>query len=305
MWEFKVLGIEIYYILSWFFIYSFFGWVFESSYVSLRHKKLINRGFVTGPFCTIYGCGAVSVYVLLHPFAGNIVFLFLGGCIVATVLEYLTAVVMETMFHTSWWDYSNQTIQFQGRICLTSTLTWGGFTVLLFTVLHPAVEAIVSSYSMESGKFMVSVVVIIFSVDFLNATLNAVGLDKRLKKMNQLIDELYNFLQPTKLFDTKEEFLSKLNSYKKNDVNRGDFRSKLEEKLDLLSEKAKELNIREYKKEIEVKFLDLGSRYLKLRGQKNSVHDRFLRSYPNLKSKVLTSQSQLRILRDRLLRNRK
>lgn len=305
MWEFEILGIDLYHILSWFFAYSFFGWVFESIYVSIIHKKLVNRGFVTGPFCTIYGCGAVSVYLLLHPFEDSVPILFFGGCLIATVLEYLTAIVMETMFHASWWDYSGEKFQYKGRICLKSTLTWGLFTVFLFKTLHPVIDSLVSSYSEEFGRSLVFVVMIIFTIDFINALLNAIGLDKRLQKMNQLLDELYGFIQPTKLFETKEEFVSKLNNYKKTDHVKSDIRSKLEEKLDALSEKAKEINIREYKKEIEVKFIDLGSRYIRLRTQRNPVHERFLKAYPNLKSKILTSQNQLKILRERLLKNKK
>ena len=113
MWEFQIAGVDLYHILNWLFIYSFLGWVWESCYVSVKEKRLVNRGFVTGPVCTIYGFGAVSVYLILKPVSGNLFWLYLGGVIVPTLLEYITAVLMEHIFHTSWWDYSHNKYNFQ------------------------------------------------------------------------------------------------------------------------------------------------------------------------------------------------
>lgn len=114
MWDFRIAGTDLYHILNWFFIYSFAGWLWESAFVSVKEKKLVNRGFVTGPVCTIYGFGAVIVYLILKPVSDNIFLLYLGGVIVPTILEYVTAVLMETIFHTSWWDYSKNKFNFQG-----------------------------------------------------------------------------------------------------------------------------------------------------------------------------------------------
>ena len=98
MWEMKILGVDLYHVLAWFWLYSFCGWIWESSYVSIRQKKLVNRGFVNGPLLTLYGTGAVMVYLILRPFEANVWALYFGGVIVATVLEYVTGVLMETFF---------------------------------------------------------------------------------------------------------------------------------------------------------------------------------------------------------------
>ena len=116
MWNIQIAGVDIYHIVNWFYIYSFLGWLWESSYVSIKEKKLVNRGFVAGPVCTIYGFGAVIVYLILKPIAGNILLLYICGVIVPTILEYVTAVLMEALFHTSWWDYSKNKFNFPGRI---------------------------------------------------------------------------------------------------------------------------------------------------------------------------------------------
>ena len=107
MWDLAINGVDFYHIANWFYIYSFLGWLWETCYVSVRKGKLINRGFINGPLCTIYGCGALAVYLILLPISDNLLLLFVGGVVVATALEYVTAVLMENIFHTSWWDYSD------------------------------------------------------------------------------------------------------------------------------------------------------------------------------------------------------
>ena len=166
MWNLTVCGIDFYHLMNWLIIYSFFGWVWETCYVSVKSGKFVNRGFINGPLCTIYGFGAVSVYVILRPFSDNLLYLYLGGVVVATALEYVTAVLMESIFHTSWWDYSDNKFNFQGRICLGASLGWGVFTVILFKVLHPLVESIVILYPVYVGEIGICVIGVGYVVDF-------------------------------------------------------------------------------------------------------------------------------------------
>ena len=166
MWDLTVCGIDFYHLMNWLIIYSFFGWVWETCYVSVKSGKFVNRGFINGPLCTIYGFGAVSVYVILRPFSDNLLSLYLGGVVVATALEYVTAVLMESIFHTSWWDYSDNKFNFQGRICLGASLGWGAFTVILFKVLHPLVESIVILYPVYVGEIGICVIGVGYVVDF-------------------------------------------------------------------------------------------------------------------------------------------
>lgn len=124
--------IYTFYELAWFFLlYSFAGWCGEVMYAAVRKHRFINRGFVSGPLCPIYGSGAVVFAVFLSELTENIFFLFLGGMILATFLEYLTGRLMELIFHRKWWDYSGEKFQFDGYICLKSSLTWGVCAVIL------------------------------------------------------------------------------------------------------------------------------------------------------------------------------
>lgn len=179
-WELTINGVDLYHIINWFFIYSFFGWIWETFYVSVKRGEFINRGFVSGPVCTIYGFGAISVYLILKPLEDQLLFLFLGGIVVATLLEYVTAVLMESIFHTSWWDYSDNKFNFQGRVCLGASLGWGVFTVILFRVLHPLVEDLVSFYPVIAGKIGVCVISAAYLADFSCSAAAAFHLKERI-----------------------------------------------------------------------------------------------------------------------------
>ena len=189
MWNLTIAGVDLYHIISWFIIYSFFGWVWETSYVSLKEGEYINRGFINGPFCTIYGAGAISVYLILKPVEQNLLLLFLGGIIVATVLEYFTAVLMESIFHTSWWDYSDKKFNFQGRICLGASLGWGFFTVGLFRILHPVVEDIVAMYPIYIGEIGIYVFGAGYLVDFCYSASAAFHLRERIPLLEQELEK--------------------------------------------------------------------------------------------------------------------
>ena len=189
MWDFTINGIDLYHMINWFIIYSFLGWVWETFYVSIKQGEFINRGFISGPFCTIYGCGAIAVYTILKPAEGNLFILFFGGIVVATLLEYFTAVLMESIFHTSWWDYSDKKFNFQGRICLGASLGWGVFTVILFRVLHPVVEDLVSLYPVYVGKIGSCVFGAGYLVDFCRSASAAFHLRERLPQWEHELEK--------------------------------------------------------------------------------------------------------------------
>ena len=122
--------------LFFFYFYCFFGWCFESTYVSIKSRKLVNRGFMRGPFLPLYGSGAIMMLVVSMPFQDNLVLVYIAGCIGATVLEYVTGVTMEALFKVRYWDYSKNKFNFQGHICLGSSLAWGGLTILMTEFIH-------------------------------------------------------------------------------------------------------------------------------------------------------------------------
>ena len=125
----------------WLMIYSIIGWVYESTICSIGHRKLINRGFLNGPYCPIYGTGAVLVLLVLGRIQ-NPVLLFFAGAVVTCSLEYLTSWLMEKLFHARWWDYSKRKFNIGGRVCLIGAVVFGAFSVVLVLVLHPFVKSL-------------------------------------------------------------------------------------------------------------------------------------------------------------------
>lgn len=125
----------------WLMIYSVIGWVYESTICSIGQRKLINRGFLNGPYCPIYGTGAVLVLLVLGRIQ-NPVLLFFAGAVLTCSLEYLTSWLMEKLFHARWWDYSKRKCNIGGRVCLIGAVVFGAFSVVLILVLHPFIKSL-------------------------------------------------------------------------------------------------------------------------------------------------------------------
>ena len=117
--------------LTFFYLYCFFGWIFESTYVSLKQKRFVNRGFLRLP---LYGSGAVMMLWVSLPFQDSLILTYISGVIGATALEYVTGYVMERLFKIRYWDYSNQPFNVHGYICLSSSIAWGFLTIFLTEV---------------------------------------------------------------------------------------------------------------------------------------------------------------------------
>lgn len=135
---------SLYQWMIFFFFYCLVGWVWESCYVSAKKRKWVNRGFLHGPFLPIYGFGAISVLWITLPVRQNSWAVVIAGAVGATVLEYITGAVMERLFHVRYWDYSNQRCNLNGYICLTSTIAWGIFSVILVQYVHHYVETVIA-----------------------------------------------------------------------------------------------------------------------------------------------------------------
>ena len=146
--------------LLFFYIYCFFGWCFESTYVSLRTGHWVNRGFMRAPFLPLYGSGALLLLVVSKHFVDNLVLTYIAGCIGATLLELVTGAFMEWLFKIKYWDYSRQRFNFKGHICLSSTIAWGFLTILMTRVIHEPVEAFVR----ELPGALVTAVVLLLTV---------------------------------------------------------------------------------------------------------------------------------------------
>ena len=167
MWTKEIFGQELYTVILWFLAYSMLGWLVESIYMTICNRKLTNRGFVRGPFCPIYGVGALMVYFALNSYTENKLLLFVLGAILASFIEFITAIIMQKIFGEVWWDYHEKPFNYKGILCLESTIAWGFYTLVFFTVLQNVVDNMVNAIPMRVGKMIGSVLLIIFCLDFI------------------------------------------------------------------------------------------------------------------------------------------
>ena len=130
-------------IILLFFIYAFLGWCMEVAFAACKSGRFVNRGFLNGPVCPIYGFGMVGVAVLLSPLKDNLLWMYLGSAVITTVIEYITGWMLERIFHAKWWDYSDMPLNIGGYVCLLFSLIWGALCVVIVRYVHPAIAGLV------------------------------------------------------------------------------------------------------------------------------------------------------------------
>ena len=128
-------------LFIWGCVYAFVGWVYESTLVSIQQRHWVDRGFLNGPLCPIYGAGAILDVVLFSWLKGHPVALFLGTALAASALEYATSWALERIFHARWWDYSQFRLNLHGRVCLLGAVVFGVLGVLIVEFAQPALMA--------------------------------------------------------------------------------------------------------------------------------------------------------------------
>ena len=173
-----------------FFFYSFFGWCFESAYVSIMEKHLVNRGFMRGPFLPLYGSGGIMMLVVSKPYYDNLVLVFIAGCIGATALEYVVGVTMEALFKVRYWDYSHKKFNFQGHVSLESSIAWGVCTVIFTHYLQIPIEKIILSIPYNFLTIFTAILTFLVSCDFMLAFKTALDLKDVLSYMDKAKAEM-------------------------------------------------------------------------------------------------------------------
>ena len=142
--SFTIFNYFIWRIFAYFIIYSIIGYIIETAFGLIRYGTLESRqSFLYGPFCAIYGVGAVVIIISLQYFKKNYNTLFIGGCIVGSILEYVISWIGEIILNVKWWDYSNMPLNLNGRICLMYSLFWGFLSLYLMISLNPKVDKII------------------------------------------------------------------------------------------------------------------------------------------------------------------
>lgn len=183
----------IYNYIWYFFIYSFLAWCLEVIYASLEREDFVNRGFLNGSYCPIYGFGAVCEIFLLTKFVNYPICLYIISVVITTVLEFITGYVLEKIFNLQWWDYTNEKFNIKGYICLKFSLLWGVASLVLMYILQPKVNIVVSL--LRYIDFVTYLLILLMLYDFLISILKVLALKKDsmiIEKLNEDLKMLSN-----------------------------------------------------------------------------------------------------------------
>lgn len=202
MHNFNILHFNLYNLLFYFLAYSFLGWCVEVLYAYKNQKKFVNRGFLHGPLCPIYGSCILSLILLFDNFKNNILTLFILATILTSTIEYLTSVFLEKLFKKKWWDYTSDPFNLHGRICLHFSLMWGAASVGVVLIVHPIINFIISSIPVPLGIILFYALLILLIFDITTTLKNLI--DFKRPSFNFQLDTGYlgekysSFLQNTK-----------------------------------------------------------------------------------------------------------
>lgn len=178
-------------IILYFFIYAFLGWCTEVSFFAVKTGKFVNRGFLNGPVCPIYGFGLVLIIAALTPLKDSLIPLFLGSIVITSSLEFLTGWALEKIFRTRWWDYSKNKFNLKGYICLGFSLIWGLSATAVMKILHPIIEAAVRLIPTTVGWVLIAVFSVIIICDLAETIAAIRNMQKNLRALKAMAAEMH------------------------------------------------------------------------------------------------------------------
>lgn len=232
---------ELLYAYTYFIVYAFLGWVCEDIYCGIGKRKFINRGFLYGPYCPIYGFGALLVIYPLLMVSKHPIVVFIFGMFLTSILEYITSFVMEKLFATRWWDYSTYPFNINGRICLQNSLLFGLMALVVVYGLHPIVSRFVERIPLGFLVIFLIMFTIFFVIDIVNTVIVLLRRKKVFLKLKEDIDELRaQFESDRDLLN--EEFERWINDHKELDV----VRNRIQKRVEMIDELRKKHIVRAF-----------------------------------------------------------
>ncbi|MDO5559356.1 MAG: hypothetical protein Q4F95_07120 [Oscillospiraceae bacterium] len=238
----------LYDLIYFFIIYSVLGWCIEVSYHSVTKGIFVNRGFLNGPVCPIYGVGFTVVVICLTPLESNFFLLFVGSVLLTTLLEFITGFVLEKIFHEKWWDYSKEKFNIKGYVCLRFSLIWGAACALTMYFVQPLIIRFVHFIPYKAGI----TVIIISAAAFVSDITVTVAAIKNIYAQLRIMDEITMKLK--KISDSIGEEISEktIEMVRKTEKGRDEYE-------------------------------ELRKKYQMLRNERTFVHKRLSKAFPHLK----------------------
>mgnify|MGYP001473409718 CR=1 FL=1 len=263
-----IFNLSLYNVLLYFIIYAFIGWCIEVAYAAIMTGKFVNRGFLNGPVCPIYGFGVVILIEATTTIKNNLALTFIVSIIVTSCIEFATGFILEKLFNHRWWDYSHRVFNLKGYICLRFSLIWGIASVFVVKVIHTLVSNVTKLIPELLGNIILGSIIILLIIDIISAVETVLEFNVRLKK----IDEISAKIKDSSDVLAKEISKNTIEFKRKYDENSIEFKRKHEDELTSIK--------RKYENEI----YELKQNYNNLVARKNILHRRLIKAFPNIRS---------------------
>lgn len=270
---------RIYSLLLYFFIYSFLGWCTEVAYATVKERRFVNRGFLNGPWCPIYGVGVSAVVTLLDGFRDSLLLLYLSSLVLVTLIEGMTGFIMDKIFHHKWWDYTGLPLNIGGYVCLPFSIAWGAACVVIVKGIHPLIERLVGFLPEAAGAALLCVLTVCLAADVAVTTAGILKLNRRLDMLERIGAELHeisdrmgaNIHENVMDAMEKAEALEDVAQARKEQLDA--LSGEARERLDLLSGETRE------------RYDMLRQRYSELTGATLQASRRLVRAFPRMESR--------------------
>lgn len=262
----------MYYLILYFFVYGFLGWCTEVAFAACKERKFVNRGFLNGPICPIYGIGVGIVVQFLTPYQDNLLALYVTSVVLVTALEWVTGFILEKVFHNKWWDYSKMPLNLNGYVCLLFSLIWGVACVVIVEFIHPLIHKVLSWIPTPIGIGLIVILGIAVLIDLYVTSSTILKMNRHLEKMKEIAADLHRISDELgeNIYEEVVEVLER----------REEWKLKVQEASGEVKEKMQDVS-----DEVMDRIAELKKKYREVGGRGIHVSKRLIKAFPRIQSK--------------------
>lgn len=294
-------AMSIYFILLYFFVYGFLGWCTEVGFAAFKTHHFVNRGFLNGPICPIYGVGVTAVITILTPYKSDIIVLYILSVVLVTVLEGVTGWAMDKIFHNKWWDYSDMPLNIGGYVCLLFSIVWGFACLFIIYFIQPLVHDLLAFIPTIVGIILIIILGITLIADLYVTASTIFKFNRRLAAMEKIAAEMHEISEQIgqEIFEKTIRAMDRQEASKEKLATATDeFKEKMQDTASGLKEKTQgtafELKERaldarersqEISEELRSRIASLHTRYHESTDKPGRISRRLMNAFPKMESR--------------------
>lgn len=294
-------SMSIYFILLYFFVYGFLGWCTEVGFAAFKTHHFVNRGFLNGPICPIYGVGVTAVITVLTPYKSDIIVLYILSVVLVTVLEGVTGWAMDKIFHNKWWDYSDMPLNIGGYVCLLFSIVWGFACLFIIYFIQPLVHDLLAFIPTIVGIILIIILGITLIADLYVTASTIFKFNRRLAAMEKIAAEMHEISEQIgqEIFEKTIRAMDRQEASKEKLATATDeFKEKMQDTASGLKEKTQgtafELKERaldarersqEISEELRSRIASLHTRYHESTDNPGRISRRLMNAFPKMESR--------------------